>query len=56
MIFSFFWAFFRAYFLKRLFLNGAQGFVHSMSIGFYAFLKEAKLYELEVMGNYGSKS
>ena len=49
MIFSFFWAFFRAYFLKRFFLNGVQGFIHSMSIGFYAFLKEAKLYELEVM-------
>ncbi len=44
----FLWAFFRAYFLKRLFLNGARGFIHSMSIGFYAFLKEAKLYELEV--------
>jgi len=42
------WAFFRAYFLRRLFLNGARGFIHSMSIGFYAFLKEAKLYELEI--------
>ncbi|MEI6628622.1 MAG: glycosyltransferase family 2 protein, partial [Alphaproteobacteria bacterium] len=37
-----------AYFLKRLFLNGRSGFIHSMSIGFYAFLKEAKLYELEI--------
>lgn len=49
VIFVFFWAFFRAYFLKRFFLNGVGGFIHSMSIGFYAFLKEAKLYELEVM-------
>jgi len=49
LVFSFFWAFFRAYFLKRFFLNSVQGFIHSMSIGFYAFLKEAKLYELEVM-------
>jgi glycosyltransferase involved in cell wall biosynthesis len=48
LIFSFFWAFFRAYFFKRLFLNGRSGFIHSMSIGFYAFLKEAKLYELEI--------
>lgn len=46
MIFIFFWAFFRAYFLKRFFLNGVPGFIHSMSIGFYAFLKEAKLYEM----------
>ena len=45
---NFCWAFFRAYVLKRLFLNGRAGFIHSMSIGFYAFLKEAKLYELEV--------
>jgi hypothetical protein len=50
MVFSFFWAFFRAYFLKRFFLNGARGFIHSMSIGFYAFLKEAKLYELQQAG------
>ncbi len=48
LILNFFWAFFRAYFLKRLFLNGRRGFIHSMSIGFYAFLKEAKLYELEI--------
>lgn len=52
MIFIFFWAFFRAYFLKRFFLNGAAGFIHSMSIGFYAFLKEAKLYELEVTKDF----
>lgn len=48
LVFNFFWAFFRAYFLKRLFLNGRRGFIHSMSIGFYAFLKEAKLLELEI--------
>jgi glycosyltransferase involved in cell wall biosynthesis len=48
LVLNFFWAFFRAYFLKRLFLNGRSGFIHSMSIGFYAFLKEAKLYELEI--------
>lgn len=48
LVLNFFWAFFRAYFLKRLFLNGRRGFIHSMSIGFYAFLKEAKLYELEI--------
>ncbi len=48
LITSFCWAFFRAYVLKRLFLNGKGGFIHSMSIGFYAFSKEAKLYELEL--------
>jgi len=51
MIFIFFWAFWRAYFFKRFFLNGIAGFIHSMSIGFYAFLKEAKLYELEITQN-----
>lgn len=50
MVFSFIFAFCRAYFFKRFFLHGVRGFIHSMSIGFYAFLKEAKLYELEVRG------
>lgn len=48
LIFIFIWAFFRAYFIRRFCFNGLRGFIHSMSIGFYAFLKEAKLYELEV--------
>ena len=48
LVLNFFWAFFRAYFIKRLFLNGKRGFIHSMSIGFHAFLKEAKLLELEI--------
>ena len=48
LVTSFFWAFFRAYILNRLFLTGYSGFIHSMTIGFYAFLKEAKLYELKI--------
>ncbi len=51
LVTSFFWAFFRAYILNRLFLTGYSGFIHSMTIGFYAFLKEAKLYELKIKSN-----
>jgi glycosyltransferase involved in cell wall biosynthesis len=39
-------AFIKSYFLRRDFLNGWQGFIGSMINAFYAFLKEAKLYEL----------
>lgn len=37
--------FFKSYFLRRSFLNGWRGFVNSMINAFYAFLKEAKLFE-----------
>ncbi|WP_410209330.1 glycosyltransferase family 2 protein [Aquirhabdus sp.] len=37
--------FFKSYVLRRDFLNGQRGFISSMINAFYAFLKEAKLYE-----------
>lgn len=37
--------FFKSYILRRSFLNGWRGFVNSMVNAFYAFLKEAKLFE-----------
>lgn len=40
--------FFKSYLVRRNFLNGKRGFIGSMSNAFYAFLKEAKLYELEI--------
>ncbi len=38
-------AFIKSYFIRRNFLNGWRGFVGSMINAFYAFLKEAKLFE-----------
>lgn len=43
--------FFKSYFLRRDFLNGRRGFIGSMINAFYAFLKEAKLYELSIHKN-----
>lgn len=40
--------FVKSYFLRRNFLNGRRGFIGSMVNAFYAFLKEAKLYEFEI--------
>ena len=40
--------FVKSYLLRRNFLNGRRGFIGSMINAFYAFLKEAKLYELEL--------
>lgn len=37
--------FFKSYFIRRSCLNGWRGFVNSMVNAFYAFLKEAKLFE-----------
>jgi len=37
--------FLKSYFIRRSFLNGWRGFVNSMINAFYAFLKEAKLFE-----------
>ncbi|WP_295418435.1 glycosyltransferase family 2 protein [Sulfurovum sp.] len=38
-------AFFKSYVIKRGFLNGLRGFIAAMNNAYYAFLKEAKLYE-----------
>jgi len=37
--------FVKSYFFRRNFMNGWRGFVGSMINAFYAFLKEAKLFE-----------
>ncbi len=39
------WIFFRTYVLKRAFLDGWAGFIGSVVMSFYAFLRYAKLYE-----------
>lgn len=38
-------AFLKSYIIRRNFLNGTRGFISALSLAFYAFLKEAKLYE-----------
>lgn len=40
--------FIKSYILKRNFLNGKIGFIGSVVNAFYAFMKEAKLFELEI--------
>ena len=40
--------FFKSYIVRRNFLNGRRGFIGSLINAFYAFLKEAKLYELHL--------
>lgn len=47
LIFVFPLVFIKSYLLRRYFLDGRRGFVGSMINAFYAFLKEAKLYEYE---------
>jgi glycosyltransferase involved in cell wall biosynthesis len=42
-------AFLKAYVLKRGFINGKRGFIAAMNNAYYAFLKEAKLYEYETV-------
>ena len=39
-------SFFKSFIIKRGFLNGTRGFISAINNSFYAFLKEAKLYEL----------
>ena len=46
--------FFRSYVLKRNFLNGWAGFIASVTMTYYVFLKYAKLYEHEQRQKYGS--
>lgn len=38
--------FFKCYVLRKMFLSGRRGLVHAMIESMYAFLKEAKLFEL----------
>lgn len=51
LLFIFPLAFIKSYFIKRSFLNGKRGFIASMNNAFYAFLKEAKLYEWNQIHN-----
>ena len=37
--------FIKSYILRRAILNGKRGFITSVLNAYYAFLKEAKLYE-----------
>lgn len=46
LIFIFPLMFFKFYILRRNIFNGIRGFILAVVIAFYAFLKEAKLYEL----------
>jgi hypothetical protein len=48
LIFCFPVFFFKEYILGRLFLFGTRGFVKAMIGAFYAFTKEAKLYEMKM--------
>ena len=45
LVFIFPTIFIKSYFIRKNFLNGKSGFIGSMINAFYAFLKEAKLYE-----------
>ncbi|MBR8461685.1 glycosyltransferase family 2 protein [Campylobacter sp. faydin G-24] len=45
LVFIFPLAFCKSYIIKRNFLNGVSGFISATNLAFYAFLKEAKLYE-----------
>lgn len=40
--------FFKSYLLRRGYRDGIPGVVNAMMMGYYAFLKEAKLYELRL--------
>ncbi len=42
-----FWYFFRQFIIKRQFLNGMAGFIDASISSKYAFLKYAKLYEIQ---------
>ena len=48
MLFAFPLAFLRSYILRRSLCNGITGLIGSIANAYYAFLKEAKLYELEL--------
>lgn len=48
LIFIFPLMFFKFYILRRNIFNGTRGFIMAVVIGFYAFLKEAKLYEKNI--------
>lgn len=46
MVFAFLLSFVKSYIIQRNFAYGIRGFIMSMNVSYYAFLKEAKLFEL----------
>ncbi len=48
-------AFLKSYVFKRNFLNGWPGFMASVTMAFYAFMKYAKLYEAEQFARNGDR-
>ncbi|MDA3049066.1 glycosyltransferase family 2 protein [Campylobacter sp. JMF_02 ED1] len=46
LLFIFPLVFFKSYFLRRSFFDGKKGFIIAVINAFYAFMKEAKLYEI----------
>lgn len=48
-------AFLKSYLFKRNFLNGWAGFMASVTMAFYAFMKYAKLYEAEQFARHGHR-
>lgn len=48
LVFVFPAMFLKSYIIRRNFLNGKTGFIDATNNAYYAFLKEAKLYELEI--------
>ncbi|XOV78842.1 MAG: glycosyltransferase family 2 protein [Aestuariibacter sp.] len=52
LLFVFPLMFFKAYFLRKMFLSGRRGLVHAMIEAMYGFLKEAKLHELYYREKY----
>ena len=47
------WTFMRSYFFKYGFLNGSAGFIGSVIMAHYSFLKYAKLHEFYQVKKYG---
>lgn len=47
--------FIRSYVFKRSFLNGWAGFIGSVTMAYYAFLKYAKLYEAQQVRKHGDR-
>ena len=48
------WFFLRIFLLKRNYKNGWAGFIASVVMAFYAFMKYAKLYEYQQQQKYGT--
>jgi len=49
-------SFFKSFLLRGGWRDGSRGFINAMMTSYYAFLKEAKLYELQVNDEDASRS